>query len=321
MLLQFDFLRGFLVPLTGGNYSPWSVAIELLLIGAPVYAVLRFLRGTRGARLVRAVGLILVVSFLLVRLLAEKFGLDRISYLYPYFVLAIALIALVAFQPELRRGLIRLGEQGWFRAWSRQAAATIEPIVEAATQLSKRKIGGLIAVLRTTSLNPVVESGVRLDARVTTELLETIFWPGSALHDMGVIIQQGRILAAGCQFPLADSEDVDRSLGSRHRAAIGLSLECDAIIVVVSEETGTISVAERGRFHRPLTPETLRVFLLHALSPEAVEADRDREARSPEQAGDGDSTAVEESFGLPMDEDIPAGAAPKAERSTERATA
>jgi diadenylate cyclase len=280
MLLQVDLLRSLFDPLISGNYSPWVVAVELLLIGVPVYVILRFLRGTRGARLVWAVGLILVVSFLLVRLVARKFELDRINYLYPSFVLSIALIALVVFQPELRRGLMRIGERGWFRSWSKSAAEVIDPIVSAVGQLSKKKIGALIAIERTTSLGGVSESGVSIDAAVSAELIETIFWPGSALHDMGMIVEQGRIVAAGCQFPLADSEDVDRSLGSRHRAAVGMSHECDAVVIVVSEETGTISVAQRGRLRRSLSTDSLRSVLVEAFSPQAPKTPE----RSPQTA-------------------------------------
>ncbi|MHC4609313.1 MAG: diadenylate cyclase [Planctomycetota bacterium] len=145
----------------------------------------------------------------------------------------------------------------------------IDPIVSAVGQLSKKKIGALIAIERTTSLGGVSESGVSIDAAVSAELIETIFWPGSALHDMGMIVEQGRIVAAGCQFPLADSEDVDRSLGSRHRAAVGMSHECDAVVIVVSEETGTISVAQRGRLRRSLSTDSLRSVLVEAFSPEA----------------------------------------------------
>jgi diadenylate cyclase len=268
VLGQLDFLRNLFPPLAGGSYRLWVVAVELILIGVPVYLVLRFLRGTRGARLVRAVGLILVVSFLLVRLVVQKFGLDRINYLYPYFVLSVTLIALVVFQTELRRGLMRIGEHSWFRSWGRGSRQAVEPIVSAVASLSKKKIGALIAIERTTSLGGVIESGVRLEAQVSAELLETIFWPGSALHDMGVIIQDQRILAASCQFPLADSEDIDRSLGSRHRAAVGMSHECDAVVIVVSEETGTISVAEFGRLRRSLSPDALREVLAEALSGE-----------------------------------------------------
>ena len=271
MLLQFDFLRSLFEPLISGNYTPWVVVVDQLLIGVTVYVILRFLQGTRGARLVWAVGLILVVSFLLVRLVAQEFELDRISFIYPYFVLSVGLIALVVFQPELRRGLIRIGERVWLR-WGRSTEQAIEPIVTAVGRLSKKQIGALIAIERSTSLGGVSASGVSVEAAVSAELIETIFWPGSALHDMGMIIAEGQIVAAGCQFPLADSEDVDRTLGSRHRAGVGMSHECDAVVIVVSEETGTISVAQRGRLRRSLTTDSLRALLVKAFAPETGSA-------------------------------------------------
>jgi diadenylate cyclase len=240
---------------------PWVAVVELLLIASVVYVTLRFLQGTRGARLVRAVLLILGVSFAIVWLVAERFHLERINVLYPYFILGVFLVSLVAFQTELRRILLRLGQGGWLQRWLRSSGAIVDPIVVAVERLSKKKIGALIAIGRGTEMGAVTETGVRLDAIVTTELIETIFWPGTALHDLGVIVSQGRIVAAGCQFPLAESGDVDRSLGSRHRAALGISQEVDAVVVVVSEETGTISLATGGRLRRALTVEALKAAL------------------------------------------------------------
>lgn len=247
---------------------PWVALVELLLIGSVVYLVLRFFQGTRGARLVRAVVTILAVSFTLVWLIAEKLESERIKALYPYFLLGVFLVALVAFQTELRRFLLRVGGGGWLQRWMKSSHHVIDPIVTAVERLAKKKIGALIAIARSAELELVLESGVRLDAVVSSELLETIFWPGAALHDLGVIIHQGRIVAAGCQFPLEESGEVDRSLGSRHRAAIGMSHEVDALVIIVSEETGTISVANHGRLRRALTPDALRETLIKELAAE-----------------------------------------------------
>jgi diadenylate cyclase len=245
---------------------PWVVLIELLLIGGVVYTILRFLQGTRGARLVRAVLTILAVSFAIVWLIAERFEFERINVLYPYFLLGVFLVSLVAFQTELRRLLLRLGQGGWLQRWFKGTSEAIEPIVTAVERLAKKKIGALIAIERSTQMGAVTETGVQLDAVVSAELLETIFWPGTALHDMGVIVRQGRIVAAGCQFPLAESGDVDRSLGSRHRAALGMSQEADVVVLIVSEETGTISTAIHGRLRRALTIDALRSTLVKELS-------------------------------------------------------
>ena len=251
---------------------PWVALIELLLIGAVVYLILRFFQGTRGARLVRAVLTILVVSFAIVWLIAENLDSERIKVLYPYFILGVFLVSLVAFQTELRRFLLRLGEGRWLDRWLKSPPHMVDPIVTAVERLSKKKIGALLAVERTGEVEALTETGVRLDAVVSTELLETIFWPGTALHDLGVIICRGRVIAAGCQFPLAESGEVDRSLGSRHRAAIGMSQEVDAVVVVVSEETGTISVAVRGRLRRALTADTLRETLVKELTARPAKA-------------------------------------------------
>src|SRR5262249_27242889 len=131
----------------------------------------------------------------------------------------------------------------------------------AVTYLAKTKVGALIAIERNTELGELAGGGCKLDAELTSQLLNTIFWPGSALHDMGVVISNNRVARAAVLFPLTDSDTLDPSLGSRHRAALGLSEETDALVIVVSEETGTISLAEHGRLHRPLTPDTLRAML------------------------------------------------------------
>lgn len=232
--------------------------IELLLIGAVVFSVLNFLRGTRGARLIRAVGILLAVSFAVVRLAAEELELDRIKVLYPYFVLCIFLVSLVAFQTELRRLLLRLGEISWLRWWDRDAESTIDPVVDAVMNLSRKKVGALLAIVRNTQIGAIIETGIPVDANISSELLESIFWPGSPLHDLATIIQHGRIVASNCQLPLAESGEVDRSLGSRHRAAVGLSHESDAVVIVVSEETGIISLAIHGKLRRAFTADSLK---------------------------------------------------------------
>jgi diadenylate cyclase len=248
------------------GYGPFNVLLEWLLIGFVVYVCVRFLRGTRGSRVFIGVAVVLVAATLLVKLVAEQLHLERIKVLYPDFVMGMFLVALVVFQPELRRGLTRLGETRWLQGLARDVDTMVEEICRATAYLSKNKIGGLIAIERDVPLGMVVGAGVKLDAEVTAELLMTIFWPGSALHDLGVLIQAGRVAAAGCQFPLVESEELESTLGSRHRAAVGLSQESDALIVVVSEETGIISIAERGRLLRPLTVESLRRTLHERLS-------------------------------------------------------
>src|SRR3954470_16332065 len=242
-------------------YGWWQVAIELLIIGLFVYCVMRFLRGTRGERMIKGTGLLLVILYLIVRLIGSELHLDRINFLYGKFLLFASFAAVVVFQPEIRRALMRLGETRLFRSFSVQLNEDIEALVEAALFLSRRKIGALIAIEREVGLGGIAESGTRINADLSASMLNTIFWPNSPLHDLGVIVSQGRIMFAGVQFPLAESGDLDRELGSRHRAAVGMSQESDAVVLVVSEQTGDMSIAERGQLIRKLTPEGLRGLL------------------------------------------------------------
>jgi diadenylate cyclase len=246
-------------------YGWLQVLIELALIGAFVYAVLRFLRGTRGERMIKGIGLLLVVLYLVVRLAGTGLNLERINFLYGRFLLFASFATVVVFQPEIRRALMRLGETRLFRTFSHQLNEDIEALVESASFLSRRKIGALIAVEREVGLGGIAESGTRVNAELSAALLNTIFWPNSPLHDLGVIVSNGRVAYAGVQFPLAESGDLERELGSRHRAAVGMSQESDAVVIVVSEQTGDISVADKGVLRRKLTADQLRSTLTDAL--------------------------------------------------------
>lgn len=265
-----DYLHSLMRP---DLYGLPTIGFEMLLIGIIVYSVLRFLHGTRGARLLQGMLILLVIGFLVVTFLAEKFNLDRILVLYRPLVWTVFLAALVVFQPELRRGLMRLGETRFRRDRLSEIERVVRPVTTACVQFSKNKIGALIAIERDVGLANIVEQGVRLDARLSPELLNAIFWPGTALHDLGVIIQRGRIAAAACPFPLGDTEGLDRSTGSRHRAAIGLSQDSDAVVVVVSEETGSISIAENGRLYPHIPPEMLAGVLGRHLARTRVKAE------------------------------------------------
>src|SRR3954463_8842837 len=246
-------------------YHWWQVGIELLLIGAVVYWIIRFLRGTRGARMLKGVAFVLISLYLIVRLVGTQFGLNRIEFLYGRFLIFAGGATGVVFQPELRRALMRLGETRFFRSWSSQVDDDIDALVEAATFLSRRKIGALVAIERDVGLGGIAESGTRVGAELSAPLLETLFWPNSPLHDLGVIVSGGKIAYAGVQFPLAESGDLERELGSRHRAAVGMSQESDAIVLVVSEQTGDISIADRGQLLRRLSGDQLRTILSELL--------------------------------------------------------
>lgn len=247
-------------------YEWWRVAIELLVIGAVIYWVVSFLRGTRGARLLKGAGVVLISLYVMVRLVAGRFELQRIVFLYGAF-LQFAFIALVVvFQPELRRALMRLGETRLFRGKSARVNELVDELIESATYLSRRRIGALMAIERDIGLASITDSGTRINAEVSAALLNTIFWPNSPLHDLGVVISQGKVASACVQFPLAESGELERELGSRHRSAVGLSQESDAVVLVVSEETGDISIAENGQLYRRLNSEQLRKMLLDMLA-------------------------------------------------------
>lgn len=245
----------------------WQITIELLLIGLVVFWTIRFLRGTRGARLLKGIAVVLISLYIIVRLLGQQFGLQRVEFLYREFLYFAAFAVTVVFQPELRRALMRLGETRLFRGWSQQFDEEIDALIESASFCSRRKIGSLVAIERDTPLTGLAEEskGTRINADISAALLNTIFFPNTELHDLGVVISQGRIAYAGVQFPMAEGGDLERELGARHRAAVGLSQETDAVVLVVSEETGDISIAERGRLIRKLTTEGLRGLLMELL--------------------------------------------------------
>ncbi|MCC6240510.1 MAG: TIGR00159 family protein [Phycisphaerales bacterium] len=248
------------------SYGWWRVLLELVLIGVVVTWLIRFLRGTRGARMLQGMAFFMIGLFLVVQLVADKLDLERIAYLYQRLLVIAAFGMVIIFQPELRRALMHLGETRLFRSFSNQINAEIDEIIQATTFLSKRKIGAIVAIERDISLATLAESGTHVNANLSAPLLETIFWPNSPLHDLGVIVSQGRISYAGVQFPMAEPGDLEQELGARHRAALGLSQDCDAVVVVVSEETGNVSVAERGKLIRQLTPDGLRGLLLSLLT-------------------------------------------------------
>jgi diadenylate cyclase len=235
----------------------WRDLIEIVLVAMVLYRVLRLLVGTRALQIV--FGLLVLgaiyVAALMLRLTMIPFVLG-LAFTYTPFA------ALVVFQPELRQALARLGQTRVFRwfAVSGSPAAAAE-IADALERLSQARIGAIVAVEQVARLDDYVESGKPLQATVTAELLASIFSPYSPLHDGAVVVRADQIVAAGCILPLTQRVGLDRSLGTRHRAAIGLSEETDALVFVVSEETATVSVARRGRLERSLSPERIRTLL------------------------------------------------------------
>ena len=249
------------------SHGWWRVAIELIFIGLVVYWAVDFLEGTRGERLFRGVIFILIVGFLILKLVVGGLRLERLQYLYSGFLVGVLIIAVAAFQPEVRRAMMRIGQSHLWLTTSQQLSKTAEEITSAIADLSSSRTGAIIVIERRVALGEFIETGVRIDARVTSELLKSIFYPGTALHDMAVIIRGDRILAARVQLPLAEASSMGGiGLGSRHRAAIGISMGSDATCLVVSEETGIISLVENGKLARNMDEDRLKKYLTSVLS-------------------------------------------------------
>jgi len=251
------------------RYEWWRVVVELVPIGLIVYWVVDFLEGTRGERLFRGVIFILVSGVLILNLVVERLELLRLQYLYKGFLIAVLIIAATGFQPEIRRVLMQIGQPRIWTGSSHQLSRTVEQLITAVTQLSAARIGAIIVLERQVALGEFIETGVRLDARVTADLLKSIFYPGTALHDMAVVVRGDRMVAARVQLPLAEAGTVDGvELGSRHRAALGITAGSDATCLVVSEETGAISVAQNGKLTRNVTESQIRSSLAGAVAKE-----------------------------------------------------
>jgi diadenylate cyclase len=238
----------------GAVFLLWKPFFEIIILWFVIYHIMLFFEGTRAIQVLRGIVILLVAFFLFQRLnltildwlLTKLFGISVIAIL-------------IIFHPEIRQGLARLGQRHLFGTALREEEwdYILKEIGRAVDNLSRENIGALIAIEKTDSLSTYIESGVSLDARITSDLIETIFTPRSILHDGGLIIQHGRIAAAGCLFPLTQSQELSRIYGTRHRAALGLSEESDAIIIVVSEERQDVSLIYRGQFYRDLNKEEL----------------------------------------------------------------
>lgn len=253
--------------LRAGLYEWLIMLAELLLIGLAVYIIVSFLEGTRGERLFRGMILILIVGSLLLNLVVRKFGMDRIDFLYKGFLIAVLIIAVTAFQPELRRALIRIGQTRFFvQSTPQQLTRSVEEILKAVARLAASRTGAIIVIPQQVPLGEFIETGLRIDARVSCDLILTVFYQGTPLHDMAMIIQGDRIVAARVQLPLAEADSSIRgTLGSRHRAAIGVTTTSDAVVIVVSEETGVVSIALNGRLIQNVSEAQLRRHLTTAV--------------------------------------------------------
>ncbi len=249
--------------------------IQVGVLAVVLFGFLRFLSRTgTGSSIGRGLGLVVAGLFLLAQVVIASLDLVELSALLDYLLTTSLLALVILFQPELRRGLMMLGRSTFWQVWAPSKHDIADPLADAAEAMSRDGVGALIAIQRSVNLMQYIETGDRLDSKVTAALLRTVFMPKSPLHDGAVIVVNGRVVAAGCQLPMRSAERLTEStatmhMGMRHRAALSLSEESDAIVLVVSEETGRISVACAGRFEPVPRGNLARrlVELLHAPAP------------------------------------------------------
>jgi len=234
----------------------WRDAVDILLVSAILYWVFLLLRGTRAVQML--LGLLLLAG---ISLAAHRLELFSLSWILENFWSAWVLVLIILFQPELRRALTQLGHSRLFRGFLgaslEEQSHVVKDVVKAAESLAAKRIGALIVIERATGLRHYTELGVPLDALISADLLNSLFLPYSPLHDGAAFIQGDRVVAAGCFLPLSRRVDPGRKLGTRHRAALGVSEETDAVVVVVSEETGRISLAVAGHLETPVDRDAL----------------------------------------------------------------
>jgi diadenylate cyclase len=239
----------------------WRGGVEIVILSALAYHGYLFLRATRGARILTG----LLVLLLSLTIISDFLALEVITWLMGQLSVFLAIGLVIIFQPELRRMLAELGSQRLF-SFNQTDDASLDRLIESMVELSHKRVGALFAIQQGIDLRQYGESGVEVDAKISSELLNTIFHPKTSLHDGGIIVDQGRITAAGCVFPVSQREVRDRAVGLRHRAAMGITEETDAIALIVSEETGALSLCYKGRLDHDLEPEVLRQRLDDILS-------------------------------------------------------
>lgn len=235
----------------------WQDALDILIVAVVIYRVLLIIKGTKAEKMLIGLGVLLLAAFV-----SKYLQLYTTDWIVFSFWTQVVVAIIVLFQPEIRRALAQMGESSFLQNFtSAEELKSLEEIVKASVALANRKIGALIVIEREVSLAEYVEIGTSLDARVSRELLLSIFHPSSPIHDGAVVIRGNRIVAAGCFLPITIESDLSKALGTRHRAGIGITEETDAVAIIVSEETGTVSVGIAGRIETHVDMGTLRDIL------------------------------------------------------------
>ncbi len=232
----------------------WQDILDILIVAFIIYRLLLIIKGTRAVQMLLGLGILLAVL-----IISDILKLHTLYWIIQSFWAQVVLALIILFQPEIRKALAHMGETPFFQPLaSASELKSFDEIVRAAVSLATRKIGALIVIEREDSLDDFIEIGTPLDAKVTKEILLSIFHPTSPIHDGAVIIREERIVAAGCFLPITLRSDLDRSLGTRHRAAIAITEETDAVVIIISEEKGLISIAYEGKLEGPMDMGTLR---------------------------------------------------------------
>ncbi|WP_312472285.1 diadenylate cyclase CdaA [Neobacillus sp.] len=249
------------------DFTVWkSLAsiVDIVLVWYVIYKLINVIKGTKAVQLLKG-----ILVILLVRVVGEWLGLITLSWMMQQAINWGFLAIIIIFQPELRRALEQLGRGRFFSRSSNQdddnQEKTIESIIKATDYMAKRRIGALISIERETGMSDYIETGIPLNASISSELLINIFIPNTPLHDGAVIVQKNNVSAAACYLPLSESPFISKELGTRHRAALGISEVTDSVTIVVSEETGNISLTKNGELHRDVKIEELRELLTSEL--------------------------------------------------------
>ncbi|NLG37593.1 MAG: TIGR00159 family protein [Clostridiales bacterium] len=249
----------------------WIDVLDIIIVTVVIYQLLKLTRETRAQQVIKGFGVLILAAQI-----CDWANLSAISWLLDYIVNAGAIVLVILFQPELRQALERIGrgklfEKASFIPTESNNVWAVDEIIRAMQNLVMNKIGAIVVIQQKSPLGDILSSGTRIEARVSSELLENLFVPNTPLHDGAVIIQGGTLLAAGCFLPMSANPDISQNLGSRHRAALGISEISDALVIVASEETGIISVAQEGKLIRYLDGSGLRSILMAVYAPDQAQ--------------------------------------------------
>lgn len=249
------------------SYADWRSVLDIVIVAVVIYQILKLFIHTRASSVLKGVGIVLLLTWL-----SEIFQLNAMNWIMLQVLNTGAVLLVILFQPELRRGLERIGRS---KFWSnlltgqaqKNAEQNVNELVQSLTNLAKRHVGALVVIEQDTGLDDIISTGTRIDAEISAPLVENIFEPNTPLHDGAMIIRDQRIVAAACILPLSDDHSISRELGTRHRAGIGTSESTDSVTLIVSEETGIISMARDGRLTRHVDAKALTALLKELFSP------------------------------------------------------